>query len=104
MGQYAFTLSEEPSMFHSVQHLFYQHSEWLFSMAGKVRERGHATEPNLSYKVSIFLYVRCHYSLLSSYLIFQHNVFCRTLVVYLHKEKNTYLRISINELYKLKLS
>lgn len=28
-------------------------SEWLFSMAGKVRERGHTTEPNLSYKATL---------------------------------------------------
>lgn len=28
-------------------------SEWLFSMAGKVRERGHTTEPNLSYKSTL---------------------------------------------------
>lgn len=28
-------------------------SEWLFSMAGKVRERGHTTEPNLTYKATL---------------------------------------------------
>lgn len=41
-------------MFRSVQHLFYQaDSQWLFSMVGRVRERGLSQGPNLSYKATL---------------------------------------------------
>lgn len=49
MGECDFTLSDKPSMFHSLQRLFYpDSSEWLFSMAARSgRGDAHRAKPQL---------------------------------------------------------
>lgn len=54
----------------------------------KPQLQGHITSHRVYLTDSIFFYVHCHYSLLNTYLIFQHNVNWKTLVAYLHRKKH----------------
>lgn len=116
MGECDFSLSDEPSVFRSVQHLSTSRFWMAFQYGRKGQGKGthnrakpqlqvHITNHRVYLTDSIFLYVRCYCSLLNSHFIFQCKGICRTSVTYLYIENiRKHLRISINELHKLKLS